>query len=97
MTFGTHNLICPLASCLLLELDSRLPAIRLVPWRPLVTVRALGPWCGTDPARTEARSRPVADAGGAPVLRDQGPDQPAGHGTAELHDPVLTIRVAAHL
>jgi hypothetical protein len=29
------------------------------------------------------RSRPVADASGAPVLRDQGPDRPAGHGKAD--------------
>jgi hypothetical protein len=26
------------------------------------------------------RFRPVADACGAPVLHDQGPDRPAGHG-----------------
>src|SRR5918999_2162046 len=33
------------------------------------------PWSrpATDPARTEARSGLVADASGAPVLRDQGP------------------------
>jgi hypothetical protein len=29
------------------------------------------------------RSRPVADASGAPVLRDQGPDRPAGHSKAD--------------
>jgi hypothetical protein len=29
------------------------------------------------------RSCPVADAYGAPVLRDQGPDRPAGHGKAD--------------
>jgi hypothetical protein len=29
------------------------------------------------------RSRLVADAFGAPVLRDQGPDRPAGHGKAD--------------
>jgi hypothetical protein len=29
------------------------------------------------------RSRSVADACGAPVLRDQGPDRPAGHGKAD--------------
>jgi hypothetical protein len=29
------------------------------------------------------RSRPVADAIGAPVLRDQGPDRLAGHGKAD--------------
>jgi hypothetical protein len=29
------------------------------------------------------RSCPVADACGAPVLRDQGPDRPAGHGKAD--------------
>jgi hypothetical protein len=29
------------------------------------------------------QSRLVADACGAPVLRDQGPDRPAGHGKAE--------------
>jgi hypothetical protein len=28
-------------------------------------------------------SRPVADAIGAPVLRDQVPDRPAGHGKAD--------------
>ena len=35
------------------------------------------------------RARPVADAFGAPVLRDQGPDRPAGHGKADasLHQP----------
>jgi hypothetical protein len=32
------------------------------------------------------------------VLRDQGPDRPAGHGKADPSlDPILTIRVAAHL
>jgi hypothetical protein len=38
-----------------------------------------------DPARTERgfRSRPVADASGAPVLRDQRPDRPAEHGKAD--------------
>jgi hypothetical protein len=30
------------------------------------------------------RFRPVADACGAPVLRDQGPDRPAGHGKADM-------------
>jgi hypothetical protein len=30
------------------------------------------------------RSRLVADAIGAPVLRDQGPDRPAGHGKADV-------------
>ena len=30
------------------------------------------------------RSHLVADASGAPVLRDQGPDRPAGHGKADL-------------
>jgi hypothetical protein len=29
------------------------------------------------------RSRLVADASGAPVLRDQGPDRPAGHGKVD--------------
>jgi hypothetical protein len=29
------------------------------------------------------QSRPVADAFGAPVLRDHGPDRPAGHGKAD--------------
>jgi hypothetical protein len=29
------------------------------------------------------RSRLVADAFGAPVRRDQGPDRPAGHGKAD--------------
>jgi hypothetical protein len=29
------------------------------------------------------RSRPVADACGDPVLRDQDPDRPAGHGKAD--------------
>jgi hypothetical protein len=35
------------------------------------------------PARTEGPIRPVADASSAPVLRDQGPDRPAGHGNAD--------------
>jgi hypothetical protein len=30
------------------------------------------------------RFRPVADACGAPVLRDQGPDRPAEHGKADM-------------
>jgi hypothetical protein len=29
------------------------------------------------------RSRLVADAFGAPVLRDRGPDRPAGHGNVD--------------
>ncbi len=35
------------------------------------------------------RFRPVADACGAPVVRDQGPDRPAGHGKADpSRDPL---------
>jgi hypothetical protein len=38
------------------------------------------------------RSRSVADAFGAPVLRDQGPDRPAGHGKADQGlDPLHAI------
>jgi hypothetical protein len=44
------------------------------------------------------RSRLVADASGAPVLRDQGPDRPAGHGKVDASlDPILTIRAVVLL
>jgi hypothetical protein len=36
------------------------------------------------------RSRLVADASGAPVLPDQGPDRPAGHGKADENLGVAT-------
>jgi hypothetical protein len=39
------------------------------------------------------RSRLVADASGAPVLRDQGSDRPAGHGKADHSgDAPLTVK-----
>ena len=44
---------------------------------------SIGSPAGTDPARTGFRSRLVADAFGAPVLRDQGPIRPAGRGEAD--------------
>ena len=69
-----HNLIRWLASCELLELEAGRPAVRL---RPLVTVGDRSCPCGPGAPRTQhgprVRSRPVADASGAPVLRDQGP------------------------
>jgi hypothetical protein len=42
-------------------------------------------WPKSPVARRSAllRSCPVADALGAPVFRDQGPDGPAGHGKAD--------------
>jgi len=58
------------------------------PWLTVV-VRCPPPARGPDVAHRPsarlgvARSRPVADACGAPVLRDQRPDRPAGHGKAE--------------
>jgi hypothetical protein len=44
------------------------------------------------------RFRPVADACGAPVLRDRGPIGRPGTAKADASlDPILTIRAAAHL
>jgi hypothetical protein len=52
---------------------------------PLVTVGGRSCPCGSQSAHGPradrgVRSRTVADASGAPVLRDQGPIGPAGHG-----------------
>jgi hypothetical protein len=38
---------------------------------------------GPSTDRAGVRSRLVADVFGAPVLRDKGPDRPAGHGKAD--------------
>jgi hypothetical protein len=58
-----------------------------------VVVRVAQVACGPSAARWGFRSRLVADAFGAPVLRDQGPDRPAGHGKADL-SPRLTAEVS---
>jgi hypothetical protein len=54
---------------------------------PVVTAGArcspLPAGCVCPPCTGGLRSRSVADASGAPVLRDQGPDRPAGHGKAD--------------
>jgi hypothetical protein len=54
---------------------------------PVVTARARREPGVPGVTRTQHGPRPgpvlVADASGAPVLRDQGPDRPAGHGKAD--------------
>jgi hypothetical protein len=58
---------------------------------PVVTVADRSRPCGPGAPRTQhgqgVRSRLVADASGAPVLRDHGPDRPAGHGKADVAPP----------
>jgi hypothetical protein len=44
---------------------------------------ACGPNVDQSRSSRVSPSRLVADACGAPVLRDQGPDRPAGHGKAD--------------
>ena len=54
---------------------------------PLLTVGDHSCPCGPSAPRIQygprVRFRPVADAFGAPVLRGQGPDRPAGNGKAD--------------
>ncbi len=59
--------------------------MQLGAWRPLVTAdaRARPLRHGPIAAQEGFRSRPVADAIGAPVLRDQGSERPTGHGKAD--------------
>jgi hypothetical protein len=67
-----HNLIRCLASCELVEQGGQLTGGFSA---PLVTVgdRSCPSGPGTPRTQHGPRSRPVADAFGAPVLRDQGP------------------------
>ena len=49
--------------------------------------------CGPGALRAQCGPKvrsPVADASGAPVLRDQGPERPAGHGKADANLDQLT-------